>query len=62
MHGRSSWISEYVWMHSTAQASGSAASIAPAASFRRRQRQDGPQPFAAGKEAVAHRLVDASPV
>ena len=45
-------------MHSTAQASGSAASDFAAASLRRGEAKNRPKPFSAREKAVAHGLVN----
>ncbi len=56
MLGRSSWIREYVWTISRAQAAGIAASRSAPQGLGRHQGQNRPEPLAAAKQAVPHRL------
>ncbi len=58
MAGRSSWISEYVWISSIAHAVGITASIVAADGLRAGDDEHGPEALAAREDAVAHRLVD----
>ena len=57
--GRSSWISEYVWMSSSAPASGSTASVGIPTACAVASASTGPDPLAAREQRVAHRLLEA---
>ena len=56
--GRSSWISEYVWISSSAAANGSAHAGVAAQRARRREREHRPDPLPARHQRVAHRLLE----